>query len=74
MSEQLTRPDFFMVWKEGSDKTTPTYKHPTYPQALDEAKRLTRLHGGKFHVLCHVATTELNDIKISEVTTDEIPF
>jgi hypothetical protein len=74
MSNQINRPEFFMVWKEGSDRTTPTYKHSTYPQALDEAKRLTRMHGGKFHVLCQLASVELNDLKVTELSIDEIPF
>lgn len=74
MSDQINHPEFFMVYKEGSDRATPTYKHPTYPQALDEAKRLTRMHGGKFHVLCQLASVELNDLKVTELSIDEIPF
>lgn len=70
----MNQPAFFMVYREGSDRSTPTYKHASYGSALDEAKRLARLHGQKFHVLCSVATVELNDLKIDELQIDNIPF
>lgn len=63
---------FFMVWREGSNSSTPTYRHTTYQSALNEAERLARLHGGKFHVLMHVATAEKMDVKITEYSP--IPF
>lgn len=65
-------PQFYLVWREGSDMNTPTYKHETYESAKAECERLVRSQGGKFHILCHVATAEKNDIKFDVV--DQIPF
>jgi len=74
MSEQIEQPEFFMVYKDGSDRNTPIYRHPNYNLALEQAKRLTRMHGAKFYVLCQVATVELNDLKVSELEMNRIPF
>ena len=68
----MKEPQFYVVWREGSKPSTPTYKHARYGDALEECKRLTLIHGGSFHVLCHVATATKNDIQIEEV--DSIPF
>jgi|GEM_PF-513119 len=76
MPNIFERPEFFLVWKEGSESHTPTYKHSSYEKALEESIRLTRKHGGKFYVLAHTATVEKDDIKISELNRidDDIPF
>ena len=70
----MERPNFYLVWREGCDGRSPTYKHPTYESAKEECKRLTQAHGGKFHVLAHVATAEKIEIKFTEINRDEIPF
>ena len=68
----MQRPKFYLVWKEGSNTNTPTYKHQSYNSAKTECERLTRENGGQFHVLCHMATATKNDILFEEVET--IPF
>lgn len=68
----MKSPEFFMVWRDGSDGNTPSYRHSTYQSALKEAERLARLHGGKFHVLTQSATVEKIDVKVTEY--DGIPF
>lgn len=73
MSKKIIEsPQFFLVWKEDSSMSTPTYKHGTYQGAKEEAARLTAKHGGQFHVLAHQATLERVDIQLTEV--DQIPF
>lgn len=72
MPESYDEPQFFLVWREGSEPHTPTRKHGQYQQALDEATRLTRQTGVKFHVLCHMATVEKIDVAVTEVV--QLPF
>lgn len=68
------QPDFYLVWKEGSNGHTPTYRHGSYPSAKRECERLTREHGGKFHILAHIATAEKTDVTFTEIKIDDIPF
>ena len=68
----MNQPQFYLIWKEGSCESTPTYKHEDYENAKTECERLTRIYGGTFHVLAHVATAKRNDIFYEEV--DSIPF
>lgn len=67
----MSGPEFYLVWREG---TTPKFKHYTYASAKIECERLTRKHGGKFHVLAHVATAEKQDIVFREMKLEDIPF
>lgn len=68
MNIKIDQPDFYLVWREG---TTPHYKHNTYQSAKAEAERLTREHGGTFHVLEHRASAKRIDVELTEV---EKPF
>ena len=72
--ETMTLPDFYLVWRENSNSGTPTYKHTSYSSAKAECERLTRLHGGKFHILAHVATAEKIDVVFKEIELEQIPF
>jgi len=65
---------FFMVWKEGSNCNSPSYKHPDYELAKQECMRLTRLHGGTFHILAQVASATKTDVQFEELYSDGIPF
>jgi len=68
MNENYHEPQFFLVWREGSVASTPTYKHSSYESASLEAKRLARERPGmKFHVLTHSATAFKADVTFSEV-------
>lgn len=68
----MMQSEFYLIWREGSNSGTPTYKHTSYDSARDECKRLTRLHGGTFYILRHVATATRNDVIFDEL--DDIPF
>lgn len=70
----MNGPQFYLVWKEGSGNGTPSYKHANYQSAKAECERLTRAHGGKFHILAHVATAERQDIVFTRIELDDIPF
>lgn len=48
---------FYIVWGENRFKP-PTKKHPSYAEAKEEAERLAKKEGGKFHVLRLLATAE----------------
>lgn len=61
-------PQFWLVWREG---TAPSFKHTSYQSAKNEAERLSRQHGGVFHVLEHRATACRIDVVVTEV---ERPF
>lgn len=67
MTDHYDQEQFYLVWKEGSDRNTPTHKHESYIDAIEEASRLCRINGGIYHVLSHQATVERNDVVIKEV-------
>lgn len=64
--------EFFMVWNESGH--APTYKHPTLESAKQEAERLTRRHGGEFHVLKSLASVKRNDVTWTDHEIDDVPF
>jgi len=66
------KPQFYLVWKEGSHSHTPTYKHLDFESARGEALRLSRLDGGKFHVLAHYGTARRVETEFEGV--EIIPF
>lgn len=51
---------FWLVWNEQGNN--PRYKHETEGSARAEAERLTKSHGGRFHVLELVASCERNEV------------
>ncbi len=62
---------FWIVWS-GARFGTPTVKHDTLASARAEAERLTRQHGGGFHVMQLVGTATRADVVWTEA--DDIPF
>lgn len=68
----MNYPEKYLVWKEGSTNSTPSYIHSTYQSALKEAERLAIEVGGKFHVFTQSATVERNLVKVTEY--HEQPF
>lgn len=63
---------FFVVWKDCGE--APTVKYTDAVCAETEAQRLTRLHGGKFHVLECYSTFEKIDIQRTYQREDDPPF
>lgn len=61
---------FWMVWSESG--RAPTYKHESEAAARKEAERLTRLYGGRFHVLEAVAACERVDVTWESFQTDRV--
>lgn len=64
--------EFFMVWCENG--CSPAFKHSTIESAKQEAERLTRKHGGEFHVLKSIATVKRTDVTWIYYETDDLPF
>jgi len=75
MTDNLTRLQFWMVWRE--EGGGPTYRHWSKQSALDEATRLAKLTPGEvFFVLKATAGLKANEPDIQRVKfeIDPIPF
>lgn len=62
---------YWLVWREDS---VPAFRHHQIDGAVDEAKRLARLHPGtQFHVLEYVGTAERVDVLFTPSETERDP-
>lgn len=64
---------FYMIYVEGGN--TPTYKHETYKQALEEAKRLTQRLNKPAYILEARQKIEMQLFNIEDLAREgELPF
>lgn len=77
----MTMPPYFVVYNPDTGYTK--FQHPSYQEALNEAKRLAAAHiGDRFVILCAVAVAEVPvqvqhnrlALEARDLTGDEIPF